>query len=112
MEELLDFEPMISTVPMWNWGLQAIALITSGVGAVLNAQMRISGFYLWLFSNVVLGVIHAATGLWLLLLLDIFYFGVNVMGVITWNRKSQHATSAMPAESSSVAAKAGHKVAA
>lgn len=76
-----------ANVPAWNWTLQFAGLVTSYVGAELNARMRISGFYVWLSSNVVLGVLHAATGLWLLLVLDLLYFRVNALGVLRWSKE-------------------------
>lgn len=52
-------------VPAWNWSLQGLGMVTGYIGAEMNAQMRIEGFFLWLVSNVALGVLHACTGLWL-----------------------------------------------
>ena len=83
----MDISQTISDVPMWNWGLQFVGLVTSYAGAELNARMRISGFYVWLISNITLGLLHAATGLWLLLLLDLLFFRVNALGVLRWSRE-------------------------
>lgn len=87
MEFLTEFKRSIDAVPMWNWALQGIGLITAYVGADLNSRLRISGFYVWLASNITLAVLHAATGLWLLFLLDIMFFRLNVRGVLTWSRE-------------------------
>lgn len=88
---LQELAPVITAqfrdVPMWNWALQAVALVASAVGAEMNARLNIRGFYVWLFSNVVLAVLHAATGLWVLVLLDVYYFQVNVRGILHWSRQ-------------------------
>jgi hypothetical protein len=68
-------------VPAWNWGLQGLGVVTGYVGAELNARMRIEGFFLWLVSNVALGLLHAFTGQWLLLVLDVLFFRVNLVGI-------------------------------
>jgi nicotinamide riboside transporter PnuC len=75
------------TVPWWNWALQFAGLFTAYVGAELNARMRIGGFLLWLVSNITLAVLHAITGLWLLLVLDVLFFRVNVLGTVRWARE-------------------------
>lgn len=73
-------------VPAWNWGLQGLGVITGYAGAELNARMRIEGFFLWLVSNIALGILHASTGLWLLLVLDVLFFRVNLVGIRHWSR--------------------------
>ena len=78
----------IDTVPLWNWALQAVGLTTAYIGAELNARQRVEGFYVWLASNVVLGVLHAATGLWLLLVLDLLFMRVNIIGMRRWSGRS------------------------
>lgn len=74
----------IHGVPLWNWGLQAIAFACSYAGAELNARMRIKGFYLWMASNVALAVLHAYAGLWLLFALDLIFFRINIRGILHW----------------------------
>jgi len=74
----------IDTVPLWNWALQAVGLATAYVGAELNARQRIEGFHIWLASNLALGILHAATGLWLLLVLDLLFLRVNILGIRRW----------------------------
>lgn len=76
-----------NAVPAWNWALQAVGLLTAYVGAELNTRMKISGFYVWLVSNVTLAALHAATSLWLLLILDLLFFRVNLMGIRRWKAK-------------------------
>ena len=74
----------IDTVPLWNWALQAVGLATAYVGAELNARQWIEGFHIWLASNLALGILHAATGLWLLLVLDLLFLRVNILGIRSW----------------------------
>jgi len=74
-------------LPWWNWTLQGIGVVASYVGAELNARLDIRGFYVWLFSNVVLFALHAASGLWLLCILDAGYFRLNILGPMHWKRK-------------------------
>lgn len=63
------------TVPAWNRTLQGLGVVTGYAGAEFNARMRIEGFFLWLVSNIALGLLHALTGFWLLLVLDACSFG-------------------------------------
>lgn len=83
----MSLEATLAAVPAWNWALQAVGLATAYAGAELNARLRISGFYCWLVSNVVLAVLHAAAGLWLLLVLDVLFFRVNLLGIARWSRQ-------------------------
>lgn len=80
----------ILAVPAWNWALQAVGVVTAYIGAELNARMKISGFAVWLASNVTLAVLHAATGLWLLLVLDVLFFRVNLIGIRVWANERPH----------------------
>ena len=73
-------------LPWWNWALQTLGLVTSYGGAELNSRMDIRGFYVWMFSNIVLFVLHATFGLWVLCVLDLAYFRVNVRGIAHWHR--------------------------
>lgn len=76
-------------VPWWNWTLQALGLVTSYIGAELNARQKVEGFYLWIFGNIALGALHLVTGLWLLLVLDLLYLRVNIMGIGRWRQLSK-----------------------
>lgn len=82
----MNVEDAFYAVPIWNWVLQFVGLCMAYVGAELNARQRISGFYLWIASNFVLGVLHAASGLWLLLVLDLMFLRVNVLAIRRWRR--------------------------
>lgn len=75
-------------VPWWNWSLQILGLLTSYVGAELNARQRVEGFHFWIVGNVSLAVLHAASALWALLLLDLLFFRVNLQGIRRWKRTS------------------------
>lgn len=87
--ELLTLE--LGGTPLWNWFLQALGLASSYAGAELNARMKVSGFYIWIGSNICLGILHAASGLWGLLLLDLLFFKVNCQGIARWReRTAQH----------------------
>lgn len=78
-------------VPAWSWALQGVGVATGYAGAELNARMRVGGFVLWLVSNVTLGVLHAMSGQWLLLVLDALFFRVNLLGIRHWSRGRPHA---------------------
>ena len=86
----------IDTVPLWNWALQAVGLTTAYIGAELNARQRIEGFYVWLASNVALGVLHAATGLRLLFVLDLLFMRVNIIGMRRWSTRSAAQVASRP----------------
>lgn len=90
----MDFDTLRSSfeaVPAWSWALQAVGLATAYVGAELNARQRIEGFHVWLASNVALAVLHAASHLWLLLVLDLLFLRVNVLGIRRWRRDADAA---------------------
>ena len=74
-------------VPWWNWLLQAIGLVSSYAGAELNSRLDFRGFYIWIFSNIVLFVLHATSALWLLCLLDVGYLRLNLRGILHWKRQ-------------------------
>ncbi len=76
----------IGDVPLWSWVLQGLGLVTAYVGAELNARKSRSGFHVWLVSNVTLAILHAGTGLWLLFVLDLMFFRINVIGLRRWSR--------------------------
>ena len=76
------------SVPWWSWLLQTIGVVASYVGAELNARLRIEGFYVWLVANIALLVVHVASGLWALVVLDVLYFRLNFVGIRRWKRKA------------------------
>jgi nicotinamide riboside transporter PnuC len=73
-------------LPWWNWALQGAGLASSYVGAELNSRLDIRGFHVWIISNVTLVVVHAVSGLWLLCLLDVAYFWINLQGILRWRK--------------------------
>lgn len=77
----------IQGVPVWNWALQGVAVSTAYYGAKLNARIRISGFYLWIVSNVALVALNAIMGLWLMALLYLLFLRLNVIGIIHWSEQ-------------------------
>ena len=80
-------ESVPGDVPLWNWALQAAGLCAAYAGTELNARRMRSGFAVWIVSNVALAALHAATGLWLLLALDLLFFRVNVIGLRSWEQR-------------------------
>lgn len=76
----------IQGLPLWNWILQAVGLLSAYAGAELNSRMRISGFYVWTVGNVALIVVNAIAGLWLLALLNVLYLHINARGVLRWSK--------------------------
>ncbi len=82
---------IFDSTPSWIWLLQTAGFVTSYAGAELNARLRIEGFYLWLLSNLTLAVVHAYAGLWLLLVLDVFFLRVNACGALRWTQRRAEA---------------------
>jgi len=78
-------------LPWWNWALQFAGAVCAFGGAVLNARLKIQGFYLWITANVLLCIVHAAAGLWLLCVLDIVYVRINLTGIEQWERARRQA---------------------
>lgn len=66
--------------------LQALALLAGVAGAILNAKLRVTGFYWWLVSNVVLTVLALLHGLHGVALLQLFYAGTCLFGIYQWKR--------------------------
>lgn len=75
-------------LPLWNWALQVAGLVLAYSGAELNARQSPRGFQLWIGSNLVLGAVHLVTGLWILLVLDLLFLRVNVLGLARWRSES------------------------
>ena len=85
---LEETKQALLAVPAWSWVLQTVGLVTAYVGAELNARMRIEGFHIWIASNLALAVLHAASSLWLLLILDLLFLRINVVGIRRWRARS------------------------
>lgn len=74
-------------IPTWSWILQSIAIFTQFLGAELNARLKINGFYVLMIANITLAIIHIISGLWIVLILDVLYFRINIRGLRTWGAK-------------------------
>lgn len=48
--------------------------------------MRISGFCVWLVSNMALALLNALTGQWLLVVLYVLFSRVAISGICRWAR--------------------------
>lgn len=81
------FQLELYGLPLWNWALQAVGLVAAYIGAELNAQMRLSGFYAWTIGNCALLNVNALAGLWLLVVLHVLYLRINAKGVVTWSKR-------------------------
>jgi hypothetical protein len=75
-----------SGLPVWNWMGQILGMGFALWGAHENSQMKIRGYHLWLASNAFLIVIHAASGLWVFVMLDIAFSITNLRGIRTWRQ--------------------------
>lgn len=75
-----------SGLPVWNWLGQVLGMGFALWGAHENSQMKIRGYHLWLASNAFLIVIHAASGLWVFVMLDIAFSITNLRGIRTWRQ--------------------------
>lgn len=62
------------------------ATVMSIVGALLNAQRRISGFYYWIPANLAWIAIACHKDLYGQAVLFIFYTGFCVYGVYRWRK--------------------------
>lgn len=71
-------------LPWWNWLLQAIGITFAYIGAELNSRLDVRGFFLWMAANVVLFVVHVASGLVLLSVLDLIYVRLNIRAIRRW----------------------------
>lgn len=81
---VMDIVKQFEAVPAWSWCLQFISLISQFVGAELNARRKIVGFYILMFANITLIIIHFTSSLWVLLILDLLYLRINIRGVRHW----------------------------
>lgn len=86
-QALQSLQSAFLAVPAWNWLLQGVGVLTAYVGAELIAHMRIRGYYLWVVSNLALGTLHAITGFWLLLVMDLLFLKLSIRGILRWARQ-------------------------
>jgi nicotinamide riboside transporter PnuC len=67
-----------------------IAWITTGlsiIGSILIAQKKISGFYVWIISNIFWVFINLYLGVIAQAFLFIFYIGLCIYSIIEWKKK-------------------------
>ena len=64
--------------------LEVLSVLTGIGGAILNAKLKVSGFYLWLISNVILFVLSVSHGLYGIAILQTFYAGTCIYGICQW----------------------------
>lgn len=76
-------------LPLWVWIAQAAGVALSLWGATRNAQMDRRCFPIWIASNVVLISVHAYSGLWFLVVLDVCYGIINFRGMRLWRLRAQ-----------------------
>ena len=69
--------------------LEVLSVLTGIGGAILNAKLKVSGFYLWLVSNVILFVLSVSHGLYGIALLQTFYAGTCIYGICQWNNAAE-----------------------
>lgn len=67
------------------WVVTAICLF----GNALNVKKRVSGFYVWIVSNLCWLAYDLLTGLYSRALLDIVQTGFCVWGIIEWKREGK-----------------------
>jgi hypothetical protein len=70
-----------------NKHLEIVATSCSIIGALLNAFLRIEGFYVWCFGNVAWMYLGYRKKLWGLLLTFAIFTVLNILGIIVWAAK-------------------------
>lgn len=70
------------TFTVITWVITVISII----GAVLNAQKKISGFYFWIVANTAWVAIDVYSGVYAQAALFLFYFAVCVYGLYSWRK--------------------------
>lgn len=71
-------------------GMEAVGWAVTGIavtGVILNNHRRHECFYLWLVSNALSAVIHAASGMVALTCRDVIFFALAIHGLAAWRRK-------------------------
>jgi nicotinamide mononucleotide transporter len=67
--------------------LQSVIGGTALMGAFLNAQHRVEGFYLWIVANTLGVYLFATTQLYGMMMLYLVYIGICVYGIVTWRKE-------------------------
>lgn len=66
-----------------------IVTLLSIIGAILNAQKKISGFYFWIVANSCWIIVDIHEGIYAQAGLFLFYVAVCIYGVHTWRKKEE-----------------------
>lgn len=64
--------------------LEVLSVLTGIGGAILNAKLKVSGFYLWFVSNLILFVLSVSHSLYGIAILQIFYALTCIYGISHW----------------------------
>jgi len=70
--------------------LEILTWILTGLsitGVILNAQMKISGFYFWVFANIGWIYVGCRTEMYAQVALFTFYTGCSIYGIYMWRKK-------------------------
>jgi hypothetical protein len=64
-----------------------IVTVIALAGAWLNNRHKVSGFYLWIVSNLLTAGIHAYLGLWSLMIRDLAFLVLAIEGIRKWSKQ-------------------------
>jgi len=77
-------------IEMDNTTTEIISFIASGIaitGVILNNRMSITGFKFWWISNLMSAFLHCQPGLYSLMIRDLVFFLLAVVGFVKWKNK-------------------------
>ena len=60
------------------------ATLLSGVGAIINANKSITGFYVWSVANILWISFALKHKHWGLLVMNVIFLGINIFGIYSW----------------------------
>lgn len=72
--------------------IDIIATILSILGAIINAQEKIEGFYIWIVSNVLWTIYCIDSNQIPLGLTFIVYIGISAYGIKEWRKNEKQKT--------------------
>ena len=64
-----------------------LSTVLAVVGNVLNIKKMKAGFMVWLACNLISGILHYKAGMYGLVLRDVIFSVLAVVGYIKWSRK-------------------------
>ena len=64
-----------------------IATVLSIIGAILNAQKKTSGFYIWIIANILWVIYDLILQNYPQAVLFTVYAGISTYGIVVWLRK-------------------------